>query len=431
MLKHFRQEVLFVLLSFLFLMPSCTEPDLIGLDLQPLSQQPGLKVDTLTLETFTVPEDSLIVWSPLKNLIELPTLFIGSYDDPYLGKTQAGFVSQIRLGNTITSSTFAGVTTPDSVVLSFLYRGIEGDSTVTHHISVYELDEVLYTDSTYYSSRTYSRTGFLGHVDLIPEIRDSVLVGSTFAAPQLRIPLDTALGGRFMREYISNPGLFASNTAFIDFFNGVLLVDSADGVGSIVSLPSTSGVHRLTLYFSGNKSYEFLIDVNAVRLSYFMHQYLPSVYDNVPDNQLVVASMAGLKDSLVIKNLTSLYDDGPVSVSSARLIIKLQDGTTTSNFLPHNNLLIFGSDSTGKNITTADATETSAYYGGAFDDTKDEYIFNVARYVQQTVKKVVENGGKDYGLFLVAGGSTSNAKRTVLQGQDAIKLIVTTTKINP
>ena len=176
MLKHFRQEVLFVLLSFLFLMPSCTEPDLIGLDLQPLSQQPGLKVDTLTLETFTVPEDSLIVWSPLKNLIELPTLFIGSYDDPYLGKTQAGFVSQIRLGNTITSSTFAGVTTPDSVVLSFLYRGIEGDSTVTHHISVYELDEVLYTDSTYYSSRTYSRTGFLGHVDLIPEIRDSVLV---------------------------------------------------------------------------------------------------------------------------------------------------------------------------------------------------------------------------------------------------------------
>ncbi|MBK9402807.1 MAG: hypothetical protein IPN36_18810 [Bacteroidetes bacterium] len=47
------------------------------------------------------------------------------------------------------------------------------------------------------------------------------------------------------------------------------------------------------------------------------------------------------------------------------------------------------------------------------------------------MKKVVENGGKDYGLFLVAGGSTSNAKRTVLQGQDAIKLIVTTTKINP
>lgn len=431
MLNTLRQWVLFVLLPFLFLISACSEPDLIGLDLQPASQQPGVRVDTFTLETFVVAEDSLVMWSPLKNLIELPTLFIGSYDDPYFGKSQAGFVSQIRLGNTITSSTFAGVTTPDSVVLSFLYKGLEGDSTVNHHISVYELDEVLHADSTYYSSRTYARAGFLGHVDLIPEIRDSVVVGGNNAAPMLRIPLDTALGGRFMREYINNPTIFASNTAFIDFFNGVLLVDSADGLGSIVSFPSTSGVHRLTLYFSGNKSYEFLIDVNAVRLSYFTHQYFPSVYDNLPDNQLVVASMAGLKDSLVIKNLTSIYDEGPVSVSAARLIIKLQDGTTGSNFNPHSNLLIFGSDSLGKNITTADATETSAYYGGAFDDTRDEYVFNVARYVQQTLKKVVENGGKDYGLFLVAGGSTSNAKRTVLQGQDAIKLIVTTTKINP
>ncbi len=417
--------------SFLLFLSACNEPDLIGLDLQPASQLPGVRVDTLLLETYTVAEDSLVMWSPLKNLIELPTLFIGSYDDPYLGKSRAGFVSQIRIGNTITSSTFAGVATPDSVVLSFLYKGIEGDSTSTHHISVYELDEVLHADSTYYSSRSYNRTTFLGHIDLLPDIRDSVVVGGANAAPQLRIPLDTALGGKIMREYISNPSTFASNSAFIDFFNGVLLVDSADGLGSIISFPSTSGVHRLTLYFSGNKSYEFLIDVNAVRVSYFSHEYFPTVYDAAQDQSLVVASMAGLKDSLVIKNLSSLYDEGPVSISSAKLLIKLQDGTTTSNFNPHSNLLIFGSDSLGKNVTTADATETSAYYGGVFDDTKDEYVFNVARYVQQTLKKVVESGGKDYGLFLVAGGSTSNARRTVLQGQDAMKLIVTTTKINP
>lgn len=431
MLKQFRQSVLLVLLSLLFLHTSCNKPDDIGFDLLPVSQLPGVNVDTFNVSSYTVLEDSLIMWSPFKNAIELPTLFIGSYDEPYFGKSFAGFVSQIRLGNTITGSTFGGATGCDSIVLSFLYKGIEGDTTVNHHISVYELDELLNYDSTYYSSRIYSRSGFLGQVDLVPEINDSVIVGGANATPQLRIPLDTALGGKIMREYIINPGTLASNTAFMDFFNGVILVDSADGLGSIVSLPSTSGFHRLTIYFSGTKSYEFIIDVNAVRTSYFSHQYLPFAFDTIQDDPLVVESMAGLKDSLVIQNLSSLYANGPVSISSARLIFNLQDGTTTNNFNPHTNLLIFGSDSLGKNVTTADATETSSYYGGAYDATNEQYSFNIGRYLQQTLTKVVENGGKDYGLFLVAGGSTSNARRTVLQGPQNIQLIVTSTKLNP
>ncbi|MBK9638964.1 MAG: DUF4270 family protein [Bacteroidetes bacterium] len=113
-------------------------------------------------------------------------------------------------------------------------------------------------DSTYYSARTYSKRIFTAS-DLVPLLRDSIVLGSDTIVPQLRLPLDTALGGRFMREYINNPATFASNTAFLDFFKGIVVVDSADGIGSIVSLPSTSSIH-LTIYFSGNKSYQFLID---------------------------------------------------------------------------------------------------------------------------------------------------------------------------
>ena len=431
MLKTLRLSLLLASVSLIFLLPSCTEPDLIGLDLQPVSEIPGVSIDTLEVESFVVMEDSLIVWSPLKNLIELPTLFCGSYDDPYLGKAQAGFVAQIRLGNTITSTTFAGATTPDSVVLSFLYKDINGDTTSTHRISVYELNEKLYNDSTYYSARTYSRSNFLGHTALVPNLKDSFEVSGVKSAPQLRLALDTALGGKFMREYITNPTTFASNTAFLDFFKGIVVVDSADGVGSIVSLPSTSSIHRLTIYFSGTKSYQFLIDVNAVRTSYFTHQYLAVNMDTFPDDDLVVASMAGLKDSLVIKDIASLYADGPVSISAARLIFELKDGSAPAKFDPHTNLLVFGSDSIGNNVATADANESSSYFGGLYDATQNKYTFNVARYVQQTLKKVVENGGKDYGLFLVAGGSTSNARRSVVKGRGAIKLIVTKTKFNP
>lgn len=421
----------FCLLSISLLFPACNEPDLIGLDLQPTSEQPGVEVDTLEVYSYLVPEDSLIMWSPTKNLIELPTLFLGSYDDVYSGKTFAGFVSQVRIGNTITTSTFGGVTTPDSIVLSLLYKDANGDTTQLHHISVYELTDKLYTDSTYYSAHEYGHSTLLGHVALKPNIKDSVVVGGTNKAPQIRLPLDTAFGGRLLREYISNPANFASNTAFLEYFKGIYLVDSVDGSGSIVSFPSTSGYHRLTLYFSGTKSYEFIIDVNAVRMSYTRNQPPASALDQIPDNDVAVLSMAGLKDSLVVQNIASLYANGPVAISSAKLIFDINSTGLTNNFAPHNNLLIFGSDSTGANITTADALETSSYYGGSFSDATDTYSFNIARYLQQTLKKVVEEGGKDYGLFLVAGGSTSNARRTLLKGQSSIKLIVTTTKINP
>lgn len=419
------------LLSFIVLFSACNEPDLIGLDLQPLSEQPGVQTDTLDVDVYTMSEDSLVMWSPIKNLIELPTLFLGSYDDPYSGKTFGGFVSQIRIGNTITPSTFNGITSCDSVVLSLLYREQNGDTSQTHRISVYELQQPLYADSIYYSTRSYAYGALLGHNVLVPRIRDSVVVGGTKRAPQIRLPLDTAFGGKLMRDYISNPSTFASNSAFLDYFKGIYLVDSVDGVGSMISFPSTSGVHRLTLYFDGNKSYEFIIDVNAVRLSYFRHQYLPFVGDNIPDNDITVMSTAGLKDSVVIRDLPALYADGPVVISAAKLKFEINPASINGNFVPHSNLLVFGSDSLGGNVPTADALETSSYYGGSFDDISDSYTFNVARYVQQTLKKVVENDGKDYGLFLVAGGSTSNARRTLLRGQGSVKLIVTTTKIKP
>lgn len=414
-----------------FFLTACTEPDVVGLDLQPVSEQPGVRIDTLEVETYVAAEDSLVVWSPSKNLIELPTLFAGSYNDPYTGSTLAGFVSQIRIGNTITSGTFNGATSVDSIVLSILYRDINGDSTATHRLSVWELAEPLYNDSTYYSGRSYSRSNFLGHLDFVPEIRDSVVIGSAKSAPQMRIPLDTAFGGRLLRDYISNPNLFSGNTEFLNYFKGIVVVDSVDGVGSILSFPSTSGVHRLTVYFSGNRSYEFVIDLNAVRHAYFKHQYLLPLTDNVQDDLLVVQSMAGLKDSIKIVNPEKLIAGGPVSISSARLIFETDAATGTSNFQPHTNLLIFASDSTGKNLTTPDATESSGYYGGAYNTDTKSYTFNVARYLQRLLSNYVQGGQKDYGLFLVAGGSTSNARRTLLKGKSSVKLIVTSTKFNP
>lgn len=415
-------------ISIAFVASSCNDPDELGLDLQPVGDQPNvIKVDTFTVETYTVAEDSLVT-----SRVESP-LFLGSmYDPGEIGYSQAGFCMQTRIGNTISATTFNGATTADSVVLSFAYNGFTGDSTSIHKISVYELSDRLYLDSVYYSSKSFTPASFLGHRDLVINRFDSVVIGGVNNPPQLRIALDTAFGGKILRQYIADPGVFASDDSWANFFKGVALVDSANdnGMGSILTLQPKSTANKLTVYFSGGSSYDFVLDEKSGRFSYFRHQYNANIGDAVQDVNIAVQSMSGLKDSLSIPYLSKLYDNGPVSISSAQLVFKLLPGSNTSGLDSHANLLVFGSDSTGKNILILDTQESSAYYGGAYNSTTQEYTFNIALHLQRTLKDVVEKGMKDYGLFLVAGGSTSNAQRTLLLGKGSVKLILTYTKVN-
>lgn len=415
--------ILFLVFNSLVLV-SCNDPDLIGLDLQPESDQVGItRTDTFTIETYTRPEDSLIT-----SRTDAP-LFLGTINDPvYTGSSDAGFVIQARIGNTITPTTFDNATTPDSIILSFAYRGVAGDTNSLHAISVYEITDVLSKDSVYYSTRTFNQSTFLGHTELVPKIKDSSVVGGINTAPQLRIALDTAFGGKLLREYIANPLTFASNESFLSFVKGIVLVDSANGNGSILTLEPSSTVNKLTLYFSGNKSYEFIMDANSARFSYFRHQYLFQNSDNIEDNPMVVQSMAGLKDSIVIPHLKNLFAqaDKPVSINNAQLVFKVQESAIGGGLDPHASMIVFASDSLGNNTLVIDATESSSYFGGLYDSNRKEYIFNIGRHVQ----RILNGDVKDYGLFLVAGGSTSNAQRTVLQGGNSVKLIVTYTQVN-
>ncbi len=413
---------------------SCKDPNTIGLNLQPASEIPGITIDTLEVKTYTVREDSLIAWSPTKNKLETPSLFLGSIADNYIGTSHAAFCSQIRIGNTLTSTTFPAGMVIDSVVLSLGYKSIIG--TVSdfnlHHIKVYELGENLYADSTYFTTRKYQKGTVIGQLDIAPKITDSVVVNGVNAAPQLRIPMDAQRFGKFLVQ--GYPSQYSDNTGFLSYFKGIVVDDNVDGDGNIMTLLSGSNLNKITIYYRNAAgtatSYDFVMDANTVRMSYFTHAYNASNIDALTDDPMVVQSMAGLKDCLVIPNLIDLYKNGPVSITGARLTAKVLPGTYTSTNPVHGNLLIYKSDSLGQNNTTPDVQETSSYYGGQYNSTDSKYVFNIARHLQQTLKNLV-NGEKDYGMFLVASGSTSNAQRTILQGGSSLELIVTYTKVNP
>lgn len=414
-------KIAFLAVLLIGLFTACEEPDLIGDNILPPGDQPGLLViDTFTFSARSGQEDSLI-----SSRTESP-LFAGTINDPSVGFSQAGFAIQTRIGNTISSSTFNGATAVDSIILVFAWRAVYGDANSTHRFSVYELGESLSTDSSYYSTRSFTKSNLLAHVDFVPAPSDSVVVDSINRSPQLRIALDTAFGGKIVREYLSNPSAFGDNGSWQNYFKGIVIVDSADGNGSIITFESLSSLNRMTLYYQGDRSYDFILDGNVARANSFTHQYISDYTDTLSDATLAVQSMAGLKSLLIIPGLDQLSALGPLSINKAEVSFKVLAGSTSGDYDAHDNLLVFKRDSSGKNALIPDALESSSYYGGSFDLVSQSYRFNIARYIQQIINGTEENNG----LFLVAGGSTSNARRTLIDAS-SLKLTITYTQINP
>ena len=120
--------------------------------------------------------------------------------------------------------------------------------------------------------------------------------------------------------------------------------------------------------------------------------------------------------------------NGPVAINKAELIIPVTDNGTYKN---HNNLLLFGVDSTGKEAIIPDLLESSSYYGGSYDAITKSYRFNINRYVQKIVSGSYEN---DYGLSIISSGGPINSFRTVILGTatatgEKIRLRITYSKL--
>ena len=152
---------------------SCTDPNLIGLEVQPPSD--GIKVALTTadnnLTIHTISEDSL-------RSDETSTLLLGEINDPIFGYNQAAFSTQFMLPfSNVDVGSYLDSLTVDSVVLGLSYTGSYGINDVLN-IIVYEISESIYKDSVYYSNQDvtcvlnaiYSQTTTIN-------TEDSVMVG--------------------------------------------------------------------------------------------------------------------------------------------------------------------------------------------------------------------------------------------------------------
>lgn len=411
----------FSLIAIIFF--SCRkELSTLGLNLQPDSDKiNGFTVDTSTIEAYTKKEDSL-------STDERTYALLGSYTDPVFGRSDASFMTQIRLS----SSNVSFGTTPvaDSIVLYLDYHSYYGDTTIPQTISVYEIKNDLYIDSTYYSNlnpENYSPQNILItpltpiKPDYYPHPNDT----------SLSIKLDYTFAQRIISLSAAE---LADNTAFLTAFKGIYLkTDNINSGGAIIYYDLLSVRSKVTLYYHNDNTvankFDFLINSSCARVNLFNHDYSTSIITSIDDSLsidslLYLQAMSGLMAKIKIPYLSNLKDSSTIAIVKAELIIPVDNYDAYTLKTPAKLLLVcYNSSATYEFLT--DYYVGTAYFGGTYYESDKTYRFNISRYVQQLVDKT----RTDYGLAIFVSDNRVSANRVIIRGpkckNNGMKLSIT------
>jgi hypothetical protein len=281
-------------------------------------------IDTFALRTYSIPRDSVSTRDPRFNLL-------GSYHDPVFGTVEANFYTQISLSGVSPNFGDFNEITIDSFVVSFRFGGYYGN--MTHQLfEVYELDDNLYKDSSYYSFSTAA----VKPDNLVPTANNegyirpnplaNTIVGTDSAAPpQLRIPLDTV----FARDLMQLAAASATNDVFIEQFKGLhFRVNNgmqAPGQGGVVYLESINPASKLTVYYKQDtipREFDFLIgaalaDFNHVDIDNTGTRVGTVLQDTISGQQEFYAQVFGSRAKIEFPTIENLPKN--IVIHQARL----------------------------------------------------------------------------------------------------------------
>ena len=389
---------------------SCTDPNLIGLEVQPPSD--GISVSDTTiknnLKLSTILEDSL-------RSDETSVLLLGEMDDPIFGYNQAAFTTQFMLPFSNVDVGNSDSLFVDSVVLALSFAGIYGENNQLFNITVNEISESIYKDSVYYSNHEVIYSNQLAVLDFVPfNTEDSVMVGGEMKAPHLRLNLDNYLGERILDE--SGTSNLEDNAQFVEFFKGLYVSASIANFsgGSIAYFSPTSANSSLSIYYHSTNvdslSLEFSFSGDAARVNLFIEKNMSQLLQQADTSiNTYVQSMAGYKTVIEVEHLDTLKTFFKnKAINRVNLSFEL-DGLDTADFSPHGRMYLVRVDEQGKDYFLIDyIVEGEEHFGGKAEGGK--YTFNITRYFHQ----LLNNEDYTNKLYLVAAGGAVNANRTIL-----------------
>ncbi len=408
------------IVTFLLTWQSCAEPDEVGLDL--IDEKASIQTtDTLTIEAYTLPDDSVGTNLGAQNLL-------GLMYDPVFGKIRASVFTEFRLPDN--DFTLGEEPVLDSVRLSFGYTGrYSGDLSTPQTIRVYELSENIPDADTLFSNvfvDYYPQE--IGMRVLEPAPEDTVLIDTVDYAPHFVIPLSMEFGQKILDA--NGTQYFDNIPNFLDYFKGlyVSVEDDFQEGGAIFNLNMFSPFTRLQLYYRNegdtvSRLQNFTVSEFANRVTYvetygfenahpLIQQQVLNDQRQLGDSLLFLQSLGSLKANIKLPFLEELSRTNDIAINQARLIIPVQQDMVGELYPAASRLLLFSYDDEGQMEFLTDLQIGAEYFGGSFDEENNHYSFNITHYLQQVVNGEINNNG----LSLVIGGAAENAQRVVLHG---------------
>lgn len=432
--------LLFLLLTVLFSCKKKEDKSVLGLDVQPENDLVGLTItDTSSVFMYTQKVENTI------RSYNDQYKYLGSNQDPIFGRTDASIYTNFSISNNLTNVSFGTNPVLDSAEIVIYSTGqILGDTATALKYDVYLLSEKLVAGTSYsVSSHLLKSANAVSSVTGKLKIRGKNLC--------LVLPLDYNMA-QYMLQTSSN---LTNNTAFQNAYKGFYITAS----GSTLGTPGSGSIRRYDLdadisgvnlyYHDGNsvntkgQNFQFSFRGNdALRFNHIDHNYISgasqNLFDQISGNEdaaiikgssnVYLNTFGGTRTKIYLPYLKNFTDSQKVSISRAELIVKVDDiiSPYTSKYAYPANLALIACNSEGIEELVYDQLETSDFvkYGGSYDATNKQYVFNIARQVQKILNGEIVN----YGFYLV---NASPNRSFVIRRDDRLERVVLGGKTNP
>ncbi len=386
-----KQIILAFFVSLLII--SCTDPDNIGLEIQPDYENIIItNVDFDGIESTVLSEDSLRSDETLR-------LVLGEIYDPVFGHNQGSFYSQLLLSENNVS--LGNNPIVDSAILSFSYSGYYGDLDEFTNLEVNQIQEDLYKDSSYYSNHFSVSSSSLSWVD-------SYSLTNEGESSFLRIKLNN----NFAQQILDlGENQLQNNETFLEHFKGISVY--ANAANTMLYLNPTGNQSKFTIYYHNDNSnsdtlaLNFQIGGDAASVNVFNEKQENELINN--NSNMFIQSMAGYKSRIEIKNLEFLKEAlQDKALNRVTLSFSVKEDSQ-NKYLAHEKLFLSRIDQDDNVVNLIDYTiEGESHYGGRLED--DKYVFNITRYFSQ----LLNNSSYTSSLLLFDIDANIQANRTIL-----------------
>jgi len=415
-----------LVISLFLIFNSCAkDPDSLGRDLLPSSDNIYVRIDSSTvINSYSITGKQLLTSAS-------DFYVLGSMKDSIFGYGSASLLTQFHPKYLSSADSLRRV---DSLVLYLSTAGAYGDTLQSMTLRIYEVNQKkLKLDTTYYS-------------DIDPAEYCSMateLASSTFTTVDsiIRVVITDPV---FIDKFENMPdSVFKDKADFDEQFYGLYLkVDQVSEGGGYAYFNLSNANTRLTLYYNGDHNGDTISDgylmgftSYAAKANVLSHDYagFPVAANlNLPgagDTLMYVEGIAGTCGRISFPYLNDWKSKGRISINKAELILPVDSvyfpSLSVEDYPPQLILYTISDDEEYGFLydDVVDPTNGNTYFDGNYDKLKNAYVFNIGLHLQSfmrsdtTLKDPINTD-----LVIISRQSKITANRVILKGSTSVNL---------